>query len=158
MSIFKNLKEAKTSKENRKYINLLNDFYELLNGIWNLNDKKVDWYVDMENKNVYCWRCFVDNKEIILAAYKGSKEIGVFFHEFNSEIFEQFYIGKYWIDVKNELEHMKTVDNDNIDNDGKCIVDFDSFPGLSVKGKITSLCDSNEIEIDDYSKIYKNNI
>ena len=51
------------------------------------------------------------------------------------------------------LEDEMTVDNDNVDEDGNCIVDFEKYVNLSVSGKII---DNYEIVINDDEIIYDN--
>ena len=62
-------------------------------------------------------------------------------------------VGKRWAEVKSMLEDEMTVDNDNVDEDGNCIVDFEKYVNLSVSGKII---DNYEIVINDDEIIYDN--
>jgi len=62
-------------------------------------------------------------------------------------------VGKKWGKMKGMLEDEMTVDSDNVDEDGNCIVDFEKYVNLSVSGKII---DNYEININDDEIIYDN--
>ena len=61
--------------------------------------------------------------------------------------------GLNWGTVKNKLEDYKTVDKDNIGNDGSCIIDFTGKYGdYSISGKFVN----DELIINDDELIYLN--
>ena len=62
-------------------------------------------------------------------------------------------VGKRWAEMKGMLEEEITVDSDNVDEAGDCIVDFENYTNLSVSGKII---DNYEIVINDDEIIYDN--
>ena len=62
-------------------------------------------------------------------------------------------VGKRWAEVKSILEDGITIDNDNVDEDGNCIVDFEKYVNLSVNGNISN---DGEININDDEIIYDN--
>ena len=61
--------------------------------------------------------------------------------------------GLEWAAVKHKLENYITVDKDNIDDNGYCIVDFTGKYGdYSISGKIIN----DELIINDTEQIYMN--
>jgi len=62
-------------------------------------------------------------------------------------------VGKRWEEMKGMLEDEMTVDNDNVDESGDCIVDFEKYTNLSVNGNILN---DGEININDDEIIYDN--
>ena len=62
-------------------------------------------------------------------------------------------VGKRWEEMKGMLEDEMTVDNDNVDEAGDCIVDFEKYTNLSVNGNFSN---DGEININDDEIIYDN--